>query len=134
MIEKNIKWIMLVAGTVTCTTLFAAITPEDALLSMFGSSLTEPLANLLVRSWGFLVFIMGALLIYGAFNEGSRMLCIVVAGMSKIGFLLLILMFGQEFIDTLWVTVMFDSIVVLILGTYVLFSKVSLDDFSNRSE
>ena len=69
MIVKNIKWIMLFFGVITCTTFFAVITPQDALLNMFGSNLTEPLANLLVRSWGFLVFIMGALLIYGAFNE-----------------------------------------------------------------
>ena len=123
MIVKNIKWIMLFAGVVTCTTLFAVIAPQDALLNMFGSNLTEPLANLVVRSWGFLVFIMGALLIYGAFNEDSRMLCVITAGISKIGFLFLILIFGANYIDTLWVTVVFDSIVVLILATYVVSSK-----------
>ena len=114
---------MLFAGVVTCTTLFAVIAPQDALLNMFGSNLTEPLANLVVRSWGFLVFIMGALLIYGAFNEDSRMLCVITAGISKIGFLFLILIFGANYIDTLWVTVVFDSIVVLILATYVVSSK-----------
>ena len=76
--------------------------------------------------WGFLVFIMGALLINGAFNEDSRMLCIITAGISKIGFLLLILMLGANYIDTLCVTVLFDSIVVLILGTYVISSNVDL--------
>ena len=58
MLVKNIKWIMLVAGVATCTTLAAVIAPQDALVNMFGSSLTEPLANLVVRSWGFLVFLM----------------------------------------------------------------------------
>jgi hypothetical protein len=126
MIVKNIKWIMLFAGVVTCTTLFAVIAPQDALLNMFGCNLTELLANLVVRSWGFLVYIMGVLLINGAFNEDSRMLRIITAGICKIGFLLLILMYGANYIDTLWVTVVFDSIVVLILGAYVISSNVDL--------
>ena len=67
-IVKNIKWIMLFAGLVTCTTFFAVINPQDALLTMFGSNLEEPLANLITRSWGFLIFLMGALLIFGAFT------------------------------------------------------------------
>ena len=51
------------------------------------------------------------------------MLCIITAGISKIGFLLLILIFGATYIDKLMVTVVFDSIVVLILATYVISSK-----------
>ena len=58
-----------------------------------------------------------------AIDEGSRMRCIVTAGISKIGFLLLILIFGVAYIDKLIVTVVFDSIVVLILATYVVCSK-----------
>ena len=122
-IVKNIKWIMLLAGLVTSTTVAAVFVPQETLISMFGTNLTEPLANLVVRSWGFLVSIMGALLIYGAFNEGSRLLCIITAGISKIGFLLLILIFGATYIDKLMVTVVFDSIVVLILATYVVSSR-----------
>ena len=123
MIVKNIKWILLFFGVITCTTFFAVIAPQDALLNMFGSNLTEPLANLLVRSWGFLVFIMGALLIYGAFNEETRLLCIITAGVSKVGFLLLIMIFGINYIETLWVTAAFDAFVILILTTYVISSK-----------
>ena len=114
---------MLFFGIITCTTFFAVIAPQDALLNMFGSNLTEPLANLLVRSWGFLVFIMGALLIYGAFNEETRLLCIITAAVSKVGFLLLIMIFGTNYIETLWVTAVFDTFVILILTTYVISSK-----------
>ena len=122
-IVKNIKWIMLLAGLVTCTTVAAVFAPEATLLSMFGANLTEPLSDLVVRSWGFLVFIMGALLIYGAFDEHSRMLCVITAGISKISFLFLILMFATDYIATLWVSVVFDSIVVLILALYVVSAK-----------
>ena len=123
-IVRNIKWIMLFSGVITCSTFFAVIAPQVALLSMFGSDLTEPLANLVARSWGFLVSIMGILLIYGAFNEDARMLCIITAGISKIGFLFLILIFGTDYIDNLWVTIVFDTIVVLTLATYVVSPKI----------
>ena len=122
-IVKNIKWIMLLAGLVTCTTVAAVFAPEATLLRMFGANLTEPLADLVVRSWGFLVSMMGALLIYGAFDEHSRMLCVITAGLSKISFLVLILMFATDYIATLWVSVVFDSIVVLILALYVVSAK-----------
>jgi energy-converting hydrogenase Eha subunit C len=62
-------------------------------------------------------------LLSGNKNEGSRLLCIITAGISKIGFLLLILIFGATYIDKLMVTVVFDSIVVLILATYVVSSR-----------
>ena len=92
-------------------------------MSIFGASLTEPLANVVVRSWGFLVFLMGALLIYGAFRPESRMLCIVTAGLSKIGFLLCIALFGSDYADAMLMTVIFDSAVVAVLAVYVIASK-----------
>ena len=119
MIVNNIKWIMLFVGAFTCTTLFAVIDPQNALINLFGSNLIEPLADLVVRSWGFLVFIMGTLLIYGAFSANSRMLCVITVGISKLGFLFLILIFGTDYIDTLWITVAFDAMSVLILAVYV---------------
>lgn len=119
MIVNNIKWIMLFVGAFTCTTLFAVIDPQNALINLFGSNLTEPLADLVVRSWGFLVFIMGTLLIYGAFSANSRMLCVITVGISKLGFLFLILIFGTDYIDTLWITVAFDAMSILVLAVYV---------------
>ena len=123
MVVKHIKWIMLLAGLTTCSTLIAVFAPEEALMNLFGASLTEPLANVVVRSWGFLVFLMGALLIYGAFRPESRMLCIVTAGLSKIGFLLCIALFGSDYADALRITVIFDSAVVAVLAVYVIASK-----------
>lgn len=118
-LDSSIKWIMLAAGIVTCTTFAATIAPQAALSAMFGTHLTEPLADLIVRSWGLLVFLMGALLIYGAFNEPSRRLCIITVGASKIGFLALILLFGKQYLETLWTTVLFDSMAVIVLGAYL---------------
>ena len=54
-INNNIKWIMLISGVLTFTMVFAAITPQLALSSMFGSSLEGPLAEVIVRNWGALL-------------------------------------------------------------------------------
>ena len=90
---------------------------------MFGSNLEEPLANLITRSWGFLIFLMGALLIFGAFKPVFRMFCIITVVISKIGFLFLSLIYGLNYIGTLWITLLFDTLVVLTLCFYIISQK-----------
>ena len=77
---KNIKWIMLVGGVLTCTMVYAAIAPQAALLATFGETLPGPLAELVVRSWGVLITLVGAMLVYGAFYPAQRHLA--TAGMA----------------------------------------------------
>ncbi len=121
-IVKNIKWIMLIAGLSTCSMIIAVIAPQNMLMGLFGATLTEPLANIVVRSWGFLIGLMGLLLIYGAFKSEARSLCIVIVGLSKIGFILLVLLYGAQYLDVAKLTLIFDGIVVGILGLYLLAS------------
>jgi hypothetical protein len=97
-VEARIKWIMLVAGAVTCTMAWAAIAPQAALLSVFGEALTGPLADLVVRSWGALIALIGAMLIYGAFVPAVRAMVLVVAGVSKLVFIGLVLSHGGRYI------------------------------------
>ena len=123
LVVNYIKWIMLTTGLATGSTLSVVFAPQDALMSMFGANLTEPLTDVVVRSWGYLVFLMGALLIYGALKPEPRKLCIVTAGIRKIGFLLLILKFGSDYLEALRVTVIFDSAVIAVLGIYLVASK-----------
>jgi hypothetical protein len=113
---------MPLAGLTTCSTLLAVFAPEDALMSLFGANLTEPLANVVVRSWGFLVFLMGALLIYGVFRPESRMLCIVTAGISK-NFFAVHCVVGSGYADAMRLTEIFDAAVVAVLAVYVIASK-----------
>jgi len=122
LIVKNIKWIMLIAGLSTCSMIIAVIAPQNMLMGLFGVTLTEPLANIVVRSWGFLIGLMGLLLIYGAFRSEVRSLCIVIVGLSKIGFILLVLLYGAQYLDVAKLTLIFDGIVVGILGLYLLAS------------
>jgi hypothetical protein len=113
------KWIMIVAGGLTCSMIFAVFAPQEALISMFGESLTEPLAQVVVRSWGFLIFIIGALLIYGAFRPIYRNLALVLASTSKVAFISLIVMFGAQYIEKSLLTITLDSIFVIVFLGYL---------------
>jgi len=62
-IVAKMKWIMLVSGALTFTMLHAAIAPQAALRSTFGEALEGPLAEIVVRSWGVLITLIGAMLV-----------------------------------------------------------------------
>lgn len=112
-IVARIKWIMAVSGVLTCTMLYATIAPQAALRSNFGDALAGPVAEIIVRNWGALIGLVGAMLIYGAYRPASRSLALTVAGVSKLTFITLVLVHGRQFlgqqvglavaIDTVWV-------------------------------
>ena len=97
-IAARIKWIMLVSGALTCTMLYAAIAPQAALHSTFGESLEGAVAEIVVRNWGALIALVGAMLIYGAFNPPERPLILAVASISKLTFIGLVLLYGRQYL------------------------------------
>jgi len=97
-ILARIKWIMLVSGALTCTMLYAAIAPQAALRSTFGETLEGSLAEIIVRNWGALIALVGAMLIYGAYNPLGRPLILTVAGLSKLIFIGLVLSHGRQYL------------------------------------
>jgi hypothetical protein len=114
------KWIMLVSGALTCSMLYAAIAPQAALQSTFGDTLQGPVAEIVVRNWGVLIGLMGAMLIYGAFNIAARPLILTVAGLSKVAFIALILVAGRPFLShQAGVAVVSDSIQVALFAGYL---------------
>jgi len=119
-IITNIKWIMVIAGLLTCSMIFAVFAPQAALISMFGEALTEPLAQVVVRSWGFLIFLMGVLLIYGAFEPVYRNLCLVIVSLSKVAFIAILLIFGNQYIGASAVTLILDSILITLFTYYLI--------------
>jgi hypothetical protein len=93
-IEVSIKPVMLVSGILTSTMIYAAIAPAAALNSMFGETLSGPLAELLVRNWAILITLVGLALIYGAFHPAARNLALGIAVVSKLAFIGLVLAYG----------------------------------------
>lgn len=112
-IVAHIKWIMLLSGALTCTMAYAAIAPRAALQSTFGETLEGPLAEIIVRNWAVLITLVGALLIWGAFNPALRVAALIVAGLSKVVFIGLVLSHGARYLghqagiaialDVLWI-------------------------------
>ena len=122
-IITKIKWIMIISGLLTCSMIFAFFAPQAALISMFGEAISDPLGEVVVRSWGFLIFLMGVLLIYGAFKPVYRNLSLVIVGISKIAFISLILIFGEQYIEKSAVTIIFDSILIALFAFYLIKAK-----------
>ena len=115
-----IKWIMLVSGALTCTMVYAAMAPQAMLRSTFGETLEGPLADLVVRNWGTLIFLVGAMLIFGAFNEAVRPLVLVVAAASKIVFIALVLANGSRYLQTqAGLSIAVDSVMVVVFLAYL---------------
>ena len=118
--RSAIKWIMLVSGALTCTMVYAAVAPQAMLQSTFGETLEGPLADLVVRNWGALIFLVGLMLIYGAFNAGVRPLVLLVAATSKIVFIALVLSNGSRYLQTqAGISIAVDSVMVLIFVSYL---------------
>jgi hypothetical protein len=119
-IIRQIKWIMIVAGVLTCTMVYAAIAPQAALLSTFGETLQGPVAEIVVRNWGVLITLVGAMLIYGAFNPASRRLVLVVAGLSKFVFILLIFSYGPQFLAYAGVAIAVDLVIIALFAIFLI--------------
>lgn len=123
-IVAHIKWIMLVSGILTTTMLYAAIAPDAALRSNFGHGLEGPLAELIVRNWGILIGLIGAMLIYGAFDPPGRRFILSIAGISKVAFIALLLTVGRDYLgQPVRVAVAIDAIWVLVFAAYLVASR-----------
>ena len=82
-IVANIHRIMIVSGVLTMTMIYAALAPQAALRSTFGESVSGPVADIVVRNWGALIALVGAMLIYAARRPAARPMALAVAGASK---------------------------------------------------
>jgi hypothetical protein len=119
-LTKQMRWLMLVAGVLTCTMVYAAIDPRAALQSNFGSPLEGPVAEIVVRNWGALIALVGLMLVYGALVPTARRLVLSVAVLSKLTFIALVLSFGRELLShQVGVAVAIDSLWVVLFGAYL---------------
>ena len=112
---------MIVSGVLTLTMVYATIAPEAALQSTFGATVGGPVADIVVRNWGALIGLMGGMLIYAARTPELRPLALVVAGMSKAVFILLVMSHGVRFLGhQAAIAVIVDLIWVAVFAAYLL--------------
>ena len=116
-IQAKIKPIMLVTGFLTCTMAYAIFFPQAALTAMFGESLSGgALAQIVVRSWGALITLVGAMLIYGAYRPNLRPLILTVAGLSKLIYVTLLLVYGSAYLPMIITPVVVDSVAIILFA------------------
>jgi hypothetical protein len=119
-IVAKMKWVMLVSGALTCTMLYAAIAPQAALRSTFGDTLEGAVAEIVVRNWGALIGLVGAMLIYGAYDSPGRPLILTVAGLSKLIFIGLVLSQGSQYLGRqAGLAVVIDLLMVALFISYL---------------
>jgi hypothetical protein len=119
-VVAKFKWIMLVSGVLTCTMLYAAIAPQAPLRSTFGDTLEGPIAEIIVRNWGALIALVGAMLIYGAFNPTARPLILIVAALSKLTFVGLVLTYGTHYLGyQAGLAIVVDLVMVTLFVSYL---------------
>jgi len=80
-----------------------------------------PVADVVVRNWGALIGLVGAMLIYGARNPAVRSLALIVAGASKAIFGGLVLSHGGRFLGhQAGIAVVVDLLWVAVFASYLL--------------
>jgi hypothetical protein len=123
-IVAKMKWIMLVSGALTCTMVQAAFAPRDVLRSTFGETVEGPAAELVVRNWGALIALVGAMLIYGAYQKVARPLILTIAGASKLVFIGLVLSHGGRYLGySAGVAVAVDLVMVALFLVYLVSAR-----------
>lgn len=120
MITENIRLILVVTGALTTGTVGFFLLPRLLLQRVFGVEEIGPALTLVTRHWGLLLSLMGALLVYAAFEPGLRGPVMVVAFIEKIIFAGLVF-FGplKKFAIAKWAAVA-DSLMALSYGFYLL--------------
>jgi hypothetical protein len=116
-IQAQTKPIMLLSGGLTCTMAYAIFFPEAALTSQFGESLDNgALAQIVVRSWAALITLVGAMLLYGAFRPAQRVLILTFAGLSKLVYVILLLVYGSAYMPTILMPIIVDGTVIILFA------------------
>lgn len=118
-IVNNIQWVMILSGALTCTMVYAVFVPEKALKNTFGESISNPVTNLVVRSWGALITMIGIMLIYAAFDPQSREIAALIAGASKLIWCGLFVIFGSQYLKKGGIMIGFDFFVAVVLILYL---------------
>lgn len=120
---RNFKWAMLASGLLTLSMVHALIAPQAALQSMFGDTLEGPLAEILVRNWGALIALVGAMLIYGAFRPHLRTFVLTIAGISKVTFICLILSYGSQYLGKVGLVLIVDCVMIALFIVYLVAAR-----------
>ncbi|MEE4301278.1 MAG: hypothetical protein V2J24_17690 [Pseudomonadales bacterium] len=120
MLEQRIVPLMLVVGSASAAGLLVALAPEVVLGLLLDWAPADAFGEVIVRSWGSLVGLLGLGLLYGARHEGSRRLALLLSCAGKATFLGTLLILTPELLRPLGPVVLFDGLAVVLFAIYLL--------------
>ena len=88
MLTAQIEMILLLTGLATAGALVLFLAPDTMMKLLFGQAPSDALGLLIVRHWGLLVGLVGALLVYAAYHPEIRVPTLIVAIVEKAAFAL----------------------------------------------
>ncbi|MGO9567328.1 MAG: hypothetical protein ACLP5H_07300 [Desulfomonilaceae bacterium] len=86
MVNAHIETILLVTGLATALAIVQCVAPRPILRFAFGVEKPQPVTLLMASHWGLLVFLIGALLVYAAFQPSIRVPAMVIGAVEKLFF------------------------------------------------
>jgi hypothetical protein len=84
MITTHIQAILMVTGLATMGAIGAFVAPRRALKLVFSDETPREVTLVLLRHWGLLIFLVGALLVFAAYHPDIQVPAMVMAGVEKI--------------------------------------------------
>jgi hypothetical protein len=122
-IVQNIASVLIVSGVLTCSMLLMAVAPRFAMRSTFGEIAEGPVANLIARSWGAMIFASGLMLIYAAYHAEARLPVLLYSIVGKLGFIGLVLAERRFRRPSALIAAAGDLVIVGLLGWYLLAAR-----------
>lgn len=115
-IVEHYQNILVVSGLLTLTMLQFVFAPTRSQRSTYGEALEGPLADVVVRGWGLLIGLTGAMLVWAAFHPETRQLAVGVAVISKVFYMGSLAAKGGRFLKGFsGVTVLVDAVMIVLL-------------------
>jgi hypothetical protein len=116
----NIDWVLVVSGLATSSMLLMAIAPRSAMRFNFGEVAEGPVANLIARSWGAMIFASGLMLIYAAYHPETRLPILLYSIVGKLGFIVLVFATPAFRARNAALLAAGDLLIVVLLGWYLI--------------
>lgn len=91
MIGNHIQLILIVTGVITASMFLQFLAPRVIVRLVYGEEITDPVSLLVARHWGLLVGLIGALLVYAAFEPALRGPVVWVALIEKLALVAMLL-------------------------------------------
>lgn len=82
-IVQYFDWVLYITGALTASMFLMAIMPTRQFKSYFGTEISEPNVIMVVRHWGFMIGVIGLLLIYSGFEPSFRVPILWLAIVGK---------------------------------------------------